>query len=341
MKRLAVPLIRLSLLSLIIPLIMGIIVYQGFSTNYTSRVFSEQSFKRQYESGVYKYRVLGRVLLLETYERIKQYNLPVISPTSLKLIDPQGNRQFYSAYFYVNTFFLCLTCLLLFFIFGGHRKNAGFLNTDLPILFLCSLMALSQYTVVPYDTLTYFFLSAAALIIQSKQRSWNILALGIIVVLATLTRETAALILAFYFAQHYKAILTKPSHFKLNKEQGTLLLLTICFAMTYAALRLTLGFEHALFQTFTFPQNYNIFSLAGILFFVSLTLLLLLTQTAMNEMLAFLIAALPYIILMLLVAAPWEIRLWIPLILLLTIMKVKTIPQNNSMEDRTAISPAE
>lgn len=331
---------RIFLLGIVIPLLMSTVVYQGFSSNYTLYVFSEQGFKRQYDSGVYKYRVLGKVLLLKTYERIQYHDLPTIAPTSLKLMDQRGDRHFYSAYFYLNTIFLCLTCMVLFFVLGGHKTNTDFLTSDLPVLFLCALMALSQYVVVPYDMLTYFFLSTAVwLILQNSRKIWSVLALCVVVVLATLTRETAALIMSFYFAWHYKSILTKPAGFKPNREQGILLLLTGCFIATYIGLRLILGSgEQAVFQSLTFPTMYDVSTLsgvlasAGIVFLASVTLLFFLSGPTKPELWVFILAASPYVIAMLLVATPWEIRLWVPILLLLTVMKVNTA--------RGEISPA-
>src|SRR6266540_2096359 len=163
MKITTAPFLRILLLGCVIPIIASSIVYQGFTTNYTTQVFSEQSFKNQYENGIYKYRVLGRVLLLKTYKLINSYELPTLTPfNSLKLLDRAGDIEFFSAYFYINTVFLCLTCMVLFFILGGHTKDTDFMNVDLPILFICFLIAITQYVIVPYDNISYFFLATAA-----------------------------------------------------------------------------------------------------------------------------------------------------------------------------------
>ena len=39
----------------------------------------------------------------------------------------------------------------------------------------------------------------------------------------------------------------------------------------------------------------------------------------------FLVAALPYVIPMLFIANPWEIRLWVPVILLLMLLKLNAV----------------
>jgi hypothetical protein len=318
--------VRLFLLGCVVPILMSLIVYQGFSTNYTARVFSEQGFHRQYDQGIYRYRVLGKIVFLKTYDAVKQYGLPTIAPASLKLQDPQGDRQFYSAYFYVNTFFLCLMCIVLFFIFGRRNQALGFLTLDLPILFLCSLIALTQYVVAPYDILSYFFLTVAAwLIVRGDRSLWNPAALCMIVILATLTRETAVLIPAFHFAVHYKAILTKPTSFKINKQQGIIILLAICFTATYIALRMAFGSEQALFQRWMTLEDFTIYPIAGLTFAASILLLLFLSGEVTTEMTIFFIAALPYIASIPFIANPWEIRLWMPVILFLMILKMQAL----------------
>ncbi len=317
--------IRLFLLGCIVPIVMSSIVYTDFSTNYTVAVFSKKGFEYQYENGVYKYRILGNTMLLETYDFIKHYDLPTVAPRSLNLLDIYGEPQFYSAYFYMNTFFLCLTSILLLIILGLHRKNMDFMMVDLPVLFLCFLMAITQYVVVPYDTLSYFFLSLAAmLIINDSKKLWSLLVLCVIVILATLTRETAIFILAFYFALNYKTILIRPTNFKLNRKQGELLIITACFICTYIALRLILGYEHAIYQSFLFSRNMNLSSsLLSLLFYVSIALTIFTTTAVTKEISVFFVITLPYVLFLILFAELSEIRLWTPIILLLIIMKVR------------------
>jgi hypothetical protein len=317
--------LRLLLLGCIIPIIVSSIVYNGFTTNYTVSVFSKRGFEYQYQAGIYKYRVLGNTTLLKTYDLIKRYDLPTFAPRSLGLLDYAGDPQFYSAYFYMNTFFLCLTSMILLIILGGYRKNTDFMMVDLPVLFMCFLIGISQYVVVPYDTLSYFFLSIAVLlIINDNGTLWNLLGLCAIVILATLTRETAAFILSFYFAINYKTILTHPTTFKINQKQAVLIIMTACFALTYFGLRWVFGYEHAIYEAFVLSKNLERpDSILGILFFMSISLIIFITKAVQQEISVFFILTLPYVLFIWLFADPWEIRLWTPLILLLIIMKVR------------------
>ncbi len=317
--------IRLFLLGCVIPVIMSTVVYVGFFTNYTAEIlFSKQGFEHYYNNGIYKYRVLGQIILLKTYDLIRHYDLPTLEARSLPLLKDNGDPEFYSAYFYVNTVFLCLTCMLLLIILAGGTKSANFLLVDFPVLFMCFLMAITQYVVVPYDTLSYFFLALAVILIMYGNKAWHVSTLGIVVVLATLTRETAIFILAFYAAIHYRDVFAKLANRKINRQQVMLLLLIVCFLGTYVGLRLVFGKEQAVYQAFLLTRNINLsVSLFGILFYISIALLVLITTHVTKEISVFFLVTLPYVGLMWLIADPWEIRLWTPLIMLLIIMKVQ------------------
>lgn len=332
--------LRLFLLGCIIPIIVSSIVYNGFTTNYTVSVFSKRGFEYQYQAGIYKYRVLGNTTLLKTYDLIKRYDLPTFTPRSLGLLDYAGDAQFYSAYFYMNTFFLCLTSMLLLIILGAHRKNTDFMMVDLPVLFMCFLIGISQYVVVPYDTLSYFFLSTAViLIINDNGTLWNLLGLCIVIILATLTRETAAFILSFYFAINYKTILTPPTTLKINREQAVLMVITACFLFTYVGLRWVFGYDHAIYEAFVLSKNLDRpDSMLGILFFISIALIIFITKAVQKEISVFFIVTFPYVLFIWLFADAWEIRLWTPLILLLIIMKARA-SQSLSLQETISEIP--
>ena len=196
---------------------------------------------------------------------------------------------------------------------------------DLPVLFMCFLIGISQYVVVPYDTLSYFLLCIAVILsIYDNGTLWNLLGLCTVVILATLTRETAAFILSFYFAINYKTILTKPTTFKINQKQGVLLIITACFIFTYVALRWVFGYDHAIYETVVLSKNINQpNAILGMLFFISIALIIFITKAVTKEFSVFFVVTCPYVLFVLLFAEAWEIRLWTPLILLLIIMKVR------------------
>ena len=225
----------------------------------------------------------------------------------------------------MNTFFLCLTSIVLLILFDSDKENRGFVWVDLPILFLCSLMTLTQYAVVPYDMLSYFLYCLAILVIIHKPKAWwGLPVLCTIVILATLVRETSVFILAFYFAVSYKAILMQPIGFKINPAQAELLIITFCFLCTYFGLRLVLGYEQGLYQTLLLSRNMNLtYSLLGMLFFASIALLVMTTPVVRKEIAFFCVLTFPYAVFVFLFADPWEIRLWVPITITWTIMKMR------------------
>jgi hypothetical protein len=317
---------RLFVLGILIPALLGIFTYVGFFTNYTCCVFSQAGFEQQYlDSSIYRFRILGSHLLLWTYEQIKLWPLADFAPYALKILDKNGDAHFYYAYFFMNTFFLCLTCITLVVSLSRYATNNNFLHIDLPILFLAVFMSFSQFVITPYDTLSYFFLALAMSVTLHPAPSWRSnTVLGLVVVLATLTRETAALILAFYFAVHYKDIVKKPVTRFFNTRQLTLLLVTVLFISTYWILRWKLGMEDATHKHFRLFRNFSDdpLPIVGTIFFPALLCLFFTDNTARKTLKRFLLASTPYWLAMLFFAYPWEIRLWVPVILAMVFLKL-------------------
>lgn len=313
--------VRLACLGLLIPLVLSLVVYFGFASTYTTGVFSDEGFRVQYEEGIYKYRVLGRLGLLGFKSLIEDAGLPALAPRALLLLDRNGSPVFYTAYFLDNAFFLCLACGVLVLLFDRRCPPDALWIADLAVLLLALLMAITQYVVVPYDTMSYFFLCLAFVLIFARTSLMNTVLLGLVVVLGALTRETAALILAFYFAVHHRSLLARP--FRRSAAQATLLFLIVCFLATYAGLRLALGPGEAVFQDVQLLANLvNPFGLAGLLFAVAATAVLLLSSPGRRESVVFLLASLPYALFILATARLWEIRLWVPVLLSIVVLKV-------------------
>jgi len=158
--------------------------------------------------------------------------------------------------------------------------------------------------------------------------------MGIILILATLTRESATLILATYFAIHYKSILQNPLN--ANSKQIVLLTMTLLFLLTYWALRWQLGMQDATHKSIRLLQNFSDdpLPIIGTIFFPAVLSLFFTDNKARKHMKVFLIAATPYWLAMLFVAYPWEIRLWIPIIIIMVFLKIShaSLPE----EEKTA-----
>jgi hypothetical protein len=76
----------------------------------------------------------------------------------------------------------------------------------------------------------------------------------------------------------------------------------------------------------------------GILFFVSIALIIFITKAVQKEISVFFIVTFPYVLFIWLFADAWEIRLWTPLILLLIIMKARA-SQSLSLQETISEIP--
>ena len=316
--------IRLVCLGFVIPMVLSMVAYYGFVTNYTGGLFAKEHVRAHYEAGIYRYRILGRITLLRVNEILEQSPLPAFAPRAVFFIDRQASVVLYTAYFVHNTFFLCLACLVLARLFEklAPPESGGAWIGDLSVLFLTLFMTITQYVIVPYDTLTYLWMALAVYLMFSEPRRSTLVLLGLVVVLATLTRETSALLLSFYFAVHHRRLLARPLRW--SPQHSTLTFLVACFLLTYVALRLALGAESkALFEDVQLLANLTgPLALAGLLFALAVTAVLASSEPARREGLVFLLASSPYLLVIVVTARLWEIRLWVPVFLLLVILKV-------------------
>ena len=331
-------LLRLMLLGIIIPALLGIFTYVGFFTNFTTAVFSQAGFEQQYlHNSIYRFRILGSHLLLWVYEQIKTWPLSDFAPYGLKSVDKNGDANFYYAYFLVNTAFLMATCSALVLALLRYANKKDFLHIDLPVLFLALMMSFAQFVITPYDTLSYFFLALSFLPCMKSKLTWrDDLLLGITLILATLTRETAALTLAFYFTLHRKRIFAR----KITPEAIRLLCLTLLFLLTYWLLRWQLGMEDATHRSFRLLLNFSNdpLPIIGALFFPAVLTLFFTDNDGKPYLKVFFWASLPYWFAMFCVAYPWEIRLWVPIFIVMTFIKLthQQIPSAQIINRNTA-----
>ena len=276
--------------------------------------------------------MLGTYLLLHTHALIERGPVIRWAPRSLKAVDPDGTPAFYAAYAVMNTLFLCLACTTLTLLLNGRiRPELAFID-DLAVLFLCLLMAITQYVVTPYDMLSYFLLTAATWLIFRSRGTAGFIALCFVVLLATLTRESSALIMSFYVAVHASTLLRLGA---LGKRHVELAIMVAMYAATYVGLRIFLGFEHGLSGSVALARNVTEPpQIAGLVLSAALAYVLLADRINRRRCFVFLATASPYVAMTLLIANPWEVRLYVPVIMLLTLLKV--YPPR--MANRTAAS---
>ena len=296
---------RKFLLCLVAPLCANYFAYYGFVTHYSVGVFTPQGFLAQYGQEVFKYRVLGQALLMAVYRVLEYVNPADAGWTRHAAFLGTDTINFYHSYFFLNTLFLCLTLLVV-------SDRLG----DLELLVITLLVAITQYVVVPYDAAAYFFLAC------TYRWRRNLPLTAAVVFLATLNRETAALSLSLYAAL---LLLGRGGSLR------GLALLTGIFLATYLSLRVVYGWEDAVGAEFTFFRYLNLNSAIGVGFALAAGYALARRPARAG---LFLLFSLPYILSIFITGNPFEVRLWVPL--LLGIMFV----QASDSEEESPATPA-
>lgn len=297
---------RNFLLCLVAPVCANYFTYYGFVTHYSVGVFSPEGFLAQYSGEVFKYRLVGQYLLMAVYRVVEYVNPADAGWARHAAFLGTDTINFYHSYFLINTAFLCLTLLVV-----SDRLE------EIELLVITLLVAITQYVVVPYDAAAYFFLGC------TYRWRRNLPLTAAVVLLATLNRETAALSLSLY------------ATLLLLGRGGSLRglgVLTGLFLAAYLSLRVFIGWEDAVGAEFTFFRYLNLNSAVGIGF--ALAVGYAVTKRPAWAAL-FLLFSLPYIVSIFITGNPFEVRLWVPL--LLGIMFVQA---SDSEEEESPAAPA-
>lgn len=176
----------LMLYCVLLPSAISVVAYYVFASNYTGGVFHLSGFLEQYESGVYQFRVLGRMLLVAVYEGLLRF----VSDTPHAMpLDEGATRLFYLSYFLLNTLFFVSNCALLY-LFVARRIVAG--NAAYFFFLVVSLMSFSVPT--PYDQLSIFLFLLSIIVAETEWGVAALLLFGLCGVLGTLARETHLLV---------------------------------------------------------------------------------------------------------------------------------------------------
>ena len=305
------------IIAITLSIVTSKMVYFGYNSSYTRLVFSPKSFDFALSHDVYKYRILSKYLLAQLDNWLGPDYQETQTSRWVYRHNRKGTEHLYYAFFYFNTFFLVLTSIILVLLLGAAR---AFLLSDAEkylLLFLTIIVInLSQYAVSPYDISGYFFqLLTLYIFLIGIDRKYliTITILGILTVIATLSRESSALsvaILAQLFYQKWG--LSKKSIVGMG-------VLTVSFLATYIALRYAItDLTHIKLTNNMAGDFTNHLNITGLLFWALLGCLpFILSYSRENRwmLLAFHILSLPYIITCLVNGVHWEVRLYIPLFL--------------------------
>ena len=286
--------VRKVLLCFVAPACANYLAYYGFVTHYSVGVFNPRGFHAQYDHEVFRYRVLGKWMLLAVYRLVAYLNPADAGWNRMAAFLGTDSINFYHSYYLLNTAFLCLTLLVL-----SDRLS------DIELLAFTLLVALTQFVVVPYDAVAYFFLACT---FRWRRNLWVTAA---VVFLAALNRETAALSLSLYASLFFLG--------RGGSLRG-LAVLTSVFAATYLSLRFAYGWDYATGNEFTFVRYLNRNSAVGIGFALAAGYALV-RRPAWAAV--FLVCSLPYVVSIMLTGNPFEVRLWVPLLLGVMLVQVE------------------
>jgi hypothetical protein len=294
---------------------MNFFAYYGFVSNYTQGLFSVADFRLQYDSDIYRYRILGKYLLLATNQILEQIPLlPDIAPARMMQFLGIGSMTFYYSYYVLNTVFLCLTIFAFRSVFNSAAARMTDQENALWLFVITTLIVISQFVVVPYDNLSYFFIGVSVYLMLQKESRRVIAALVATLVLATLTRETAALILALYATLYLSR-----QRLPMDKRLSVLALLILAFLIMYILLRVFFGWENALGHdvTLSFFDWRKPAGLISLTLGFSILVLLgnLVGSARMKTVWIFLGFSLPYIASIFITSTPYEFRVWVPVLL--------------------------
>lgn len=315
--------VRFVCASWVLPAGFSLIAFFGFFTNYTTDLFSIAGMASRYNSNVFHYRILGRELVLAVARVFEPLALEWPTPRALLLLDPAGNAGTYWAYFVVHTLFTCIGCTFLLAALRlcesrGHAPVRNSVAPELTVAAVSMAVALAAFVVTPYDGVFFAFQMAALLATLVLSPSAGLLPLIVTTALAALTRESAYFIPMFYLAVHHRAVFADPA------ARVTFAAISASAAITYVGVRAVIGRSggNSIFYSWQWSFNAEWTSLAGTAMVVASLVLLLAKGKNYRERLWFAALCAPYVVFVHVFAAPWEWRLWVPVLVPLVALQV-------------------
>jgi len=169
-----------------------------YVSGYTFSTFDRSSFLRVYAHEHFRYRVLGRWLVLAVNDALAPLGLDARTRstgimTALERLQAGFSLQLYLSYFIVDTVGLIAFSVLLWRLLRRcppAEAVSAYLLGLLPVL-------LSLYVVTPYDTTAYALLLASVVSFHSTSRRARA-GLVLAVALGAITRETASLAIPYF-----------------------------------------------------------------------------------------------------------------------------------------------
>ncbi|MBS4034795.1 MAG: hypothetical protein KGZ85_10040 [Ignavibacterium sp.] len=320
---------------LVIPAALNFISYYGYVSTYPAKTFDVESFNENLGYGVYQHRVLGKALLMYLNEIVASINFPQNINTFNKIREflDVDSLSLYHSFFILNTLFLCCTAFVLYFIYNLRWVRLSEMEKILSVLTITAIISISQFVILPYDVLSYFLISLAVLLLLVKKSIFTTMLLTAVLVLGALTRETIALIFPLYIV-----ILLRKDEWEFNVNKSELFLFIIIFSAIYLGLRIIYGFESSFSGRISFPDNIiSPQNLIGFLFMICTLLIFLFNEQTKRPALIFLTLSSPYFLLILLTGIMFEIRLFVPVFILLMIIMMISRSKSDALDNDMTI----
>jgi hypothetical protein len=318
----------------ILPAGFSLIAFFGFFTNYTTDVFSTAGVTAQYHRSVFQYRILGREMVLALARVFEPVGSGWPVPRALLLFDPAGNAGTYWAYVVVHTVATCTGCsfLLLALRRAGAREAAPAgvpIAPELTVVAVSMAVALAAFVVTPYDGVFFALQMAALLVTLAMAPATGLLPLVVLTALATLTRESAYFIPMFFLAVHHRAV------FADARARVAFAAVSAAAAVTYVVIRAAIGWSGSgsVFYAWQWRDNAAWTALTGTAMLLAALVLLLAEGRNYRERIWFAALAAPYVVFVHIFAAPWEWRLWVPV--LVPLLALQVIPDRASARRQT------
>jgi len=306
------------LLIIAIPFCLNVFVYFGYVTNSLPNRFHEEAYTNRYKQGNYRYRVLGLKTFLMAYHVIEKINFKNrLWNNAEKNIDKKGDYKFYYTYFIFNTFFHCLTMFMIFLIFRLPYFRDQDIYNHATLMTVSFLIAVSQFLPMPYDNMSYFFISLCIYVfLVVKSRIPKFILLAGTMILATLIRESSCVVLSFIAALYFMK-----NGFTFKKDAEYLVAAALAFIVVYFGIRFAFGFSRSISHNFSLTTNLNFGCLVGLIYFLSLIWVFRPQNPfRLKTYKYFLLFTLPYTVFLTFAGYFWEVRLWNPVLIPLLII---------------------
>lgn len=304
------------ILSTLFMALANFLVYFGFTNQYSSTTFNLKNFDQQYNSGVYQFRFLSTQAIELLYKDLAATKID-FATMKLHFLQADSDPVFFVTLFIYNTFFAAIAIILFNVFLNGKKIDASPSEKLLLSLVVASLIAITQFVIVPYDTFSYAILIGFAIIfvhyMRRKNMVVNFILLCLLLVIGTLNRESMALALAFAASiMVTEKGIDKSSILNIGA-------LTIVFIVTYILLRMIYQTPSTtdgllLAENFSNPKNILAFC-----FWIVLGLIpfgISKSHDSHKMLVLFYLFSTPYIIFCLATGILFEVRLIIPIFIL-------------------------